>query len=51
MSVNETDLVDSDYDQGIENPSDPICEPVPDSKCHGHPYHCYCQQEKVRRSG
>ena len=51
MSDNETNSVAIKYDQGIEDISDPICEPIPDSKCHGHPYHCYCQQEKVRNFG
>ena len=47
MAVNETDFVEAVFGQEDENISNQTCIPIPRSECIGHPYHCYCQEEKV----
>ena len=47
MTVNESDSVGTEFAQYDGTSPDPICTPIPRSECIGHPYHCYCQEEKV----
>ena len=48
MALNESDSVETEFAETDGNISNPTCTPIPRSECLGHPYHCYCQEEKVR---
>ena len=47
MAVNQNDSVEAVFTQDDRKFSNPTCIPIPRSECIGHPYHCYCQEEKV----
>ena len=47
MAVNQNDSVEVGFAKDNRNFSNPTCTPIPRSECIGHPYHCYCQEEKV----
>ena len=47
MALNESNSVEASYAQDAGTSSITTCTPIPRSECIGHPYHCYCQEEKV----